>query len=109
MKAIDWGRFSTIRGRIHGDHSVATLAKRVGTSTRTFLRRFEAATGVTPARWLSPSVLQERETFWESSEATIEKVAEISGFLTTATLRHHFRKQLGTTPAAYRAAFGSSV
>ncbi len=97
-----------MRANLDGDHSVAALAKHAGMSNRTLLRRFEAATGMTPARWLLAARLTRARDLLESSEASIEKVAELSGFLTTATLRHHFRKRFATTPAAYKEAFGKS-
>ena len=42
----------------------------------------------------------------EETALGMERVAEAAGFGSTQTLRHHFRQQLSTTPAAYRAAFG---
>jgi AraC family transcriptional regulator, transcriptional activator FtrA len=98
-----------MRADLEGEHSVAALARRAGMSTRTFLRRFEAATGMTPARWLLAERLARARDLLESSEASIEKVAEIAGFGTTATLRHHFRKRFSTTPAAYKEAFGKDA
>jgi AraC family transcriptional activator FtrA len=97
-----------IRAHLGGDHSVEALAKRAGMSTRTFLRRFEAATGLTPARWLLAERLSRARDLLETSETSVEKVAEIAGFGTAATLRHHFRKHLSTTPAAYKEAFGKA-
>ena len=41
-----------MRTELRQDFSIATLAKAAGMSPRTFLRRFEAATGTTPAKWL---------------------------------------------------------
>jgi AraC family transcriptional activator FtrA len=87
----------------------ARLAKLAGMSIRTFLRRFEAATGTTPAKWLLAERLTMARDLLESTEVSIEEVAEIAGFGTTATLRHHFRRQLSTTPAAYRASFGKAT
>ncbi|HET7083826.1 MAG TPA: transcriptional regulator FtrA [Rhizomicrobium sp.] len=88
------------------DHSVAKLAKRAGMSQRTFLRRFEAAAGMTPARWLLAVRLAKARDLLEASDRSIEEIADLAGFGTAATLRHHFRQQLGTTPVAYRETFG---
>jgi AraC family transcriptional activator FtrA len=96
-----------MRGNLGADHAVATLAKRAGMSQRTFLRRFEAATGMTPARWLLAERLMKARDLLEASGGSIEEIAEIAGFGSPATLRHHFRQQLATTPAAYRETFGS--
>jgi AraC family transcriptional regulator, transcriptional activator FtrA len=97
-----------MRAHLGGDHALEALAMRAGMSTRTFLRRFEAATGLTPARWLLAERLSRARDLLETSQASIETVAEIAGFGTTATLRHHFRKHLSTTPAAYKETFGKA-
>lgn len=97
-----------MRSDLSGDHSVESLAARAGMSTRTFLRRFEAATGLTPARWLLAERLSRARDLLETSPASVETVAELAGFGTAATLRHHFRKHLSTTPAAYKEAFGKA-
>lgn len=95
-----------MRERLGEDFSIAALAKAAGMSERTFLRRFEAATGTTPARWLLSERLSRARQLLEETALGMEQVAEASGFGSTQTLRHHFRQQLSTTPAAYRAAFG---
>lgn len=98
-----------MRENLGADHSVASLARRAGMSTRTFLRRFEAATGMTPARWLLAQRLGKARDLLEESDASVEEVAALAGFGTAGTLRHHFRLHLATTPAAYREAFGRRV
>ncbi|OCP38732.1 transcriptional regulator FtrA [Ensifer sp. LC163] len=98
-----------MRARLGEDFSIAALAKSVGMSERTFLRRFEAATGTTPARWLLGERLARARQLLEESTLGMEQVAEVSGFGSTQTLRHHFRQQLSTTPAAYRATFGRTA
>ena len=95
-----------MRADLSADHSVDALAARAGMSRRTFLRRFEAATGLTPARWLLAERLGKARELLEATVISIEEVAALSGFGTTGTLRHHFRQQLSTTPAAYRESFG---
>ncbi|MCR6501820.1 transcriptional regulator FtrA [Shinella sp. CPCC 101442] len=95
-----------MREHLGADHTVATLARRAGMSDRTFLRRFESATGMTPARWLLVQRLGKARDLLEETSASIEEIAALSGFGTTGTLRHHFRLHLSTTPVAYREAFG---
>jgi len=96
-----------MRENLRKDHAIALLAKRVGMSPRTFLRRFQAATGTTPARWLLAQRLAKARDLLEASDRSIEEIAHLAGFGTTGTLRHHFRQQLVTTPFAYRTTFGS--
>ncbi len=96
----------TMRNNIQKDFSIASLSKAAGMSTRTFLRRFEAATGTTPAKWLLSERLGKARDLLENSTLSIETIALHTGFGTAATLRHHFRQQLATTPTAYRDMFG---
>ncbi|TPM29321.1 transcriptional regulator FtrA [Mesorhizobium sp. B2-3-4] len=98
-----------MRADICADYPVAILAGLAGMSERTFLRRFAAATGVTPARWLLSERLSRARTLLEDTDMPIDHIAETAGFGAAATLRHHFRRQFATTPAAYRARFGTNV
>ncbi|EJN03847.1 transcriptional regulator containing an amidase domain and an AraC-type DNA-binding HTH domain [Phyllobacterium sp. YR531] len=95
-----------MRNNIQKEFSIASLAKAAGMSPRTFLRRFDAATGMTPARWLLSERLGKARDLLENSPLSVEVIAANTGFGTAATLRHHFRQQLATTPTAYRDMFG---
>ena len=86
-------------------HTVESLALRVGMSQRTFLRRFQDATGTTPARWLLTARLQRAKDYLENSRLSIDNIAEQTGFGQSATLRHHFRQQFALSPAQYRKQF----
>ncbi|MDQ0318827.1 AraC family transcriptional activator FtrA [Pararhizobium capsulatum DSM 1112] len=94
-----------IRNNLGADHSVASLANISGMSTRTFLRRFEAATGTTPAQWVLLERLTRARDLLENSATPIDRIAELAGFGAAATLRHHFRRHYATTPTAYRETF----
>jgi AraC family transcriptional activator FtrA len=96
-----------MRTDLAGAHTIKVLAGAAGMSERTFLRRFEAATGDTPARWLLAERLNRARDLLESSAAGIDQVAEAVG-LGAPALRHHFRRQFSTTPGAYRARFARS-
>ena len=74
-------------------------------SVRTFLRRFRAATGTTPAEWLLAERLAHARDLLEGGGSTIEDIATACGFGSVATMRHHFRTKLNTSPGAYRARF----
>jgi AraC family transcriptional activator FtrA len=98
-----------MRQEPEGDFSIAALAREAGMSSRTFLRRFEAATGVTPAKWLLGERLAKASELLETSAFTIETIAKLSGFGMANTLRHHFRRRYCTTPVAYRSMFNSKA
>ncbi|MFT4077643.1 MAG: transcriptional regulator FtrA [Asticcacaulis sp.] len=97
-----------MRRNLHQDHRIPDLARRAGMSERTFLRRFNEATGLTPARWLLNVRLCEARDHLETSDISIEQIATHTGFGTPTNLRHHFREQMGTTPTAYRQTFNRS-
>lgn len=93
-----------MRASLARAHTIKALAEAAGMSERTFLRRFEAATGATPARWLLAERLNRARDLLETSPAGVEQVAQAVG-LGAPALRHHFRRRFSTTPGAYRARF----
>ena len=74
-------------------------------STRTFMRRFRAATGTTPARWLSQQRVEHARRVLESTDVPVDRVAQVSGFGSAANFRVHFQRTVGTAPTSYRRAF----
>lgn len=86
-------------------HSVRSLAERVGMSERTFLRRFQQATGKTPARWLLDERLQQAQHRLTSSRDSVDKVAELTGFGNAKNLRLRFQQHFALSPLAYRKKF----
>jgi AraC family transcriptional regulator, transcriptional activator FtrA len=84
---------------------VADLAAHAAMSPRTFARRFQAATGTTPHRWLQAQRVKLAQRLLETSDLAIEMVATKSGFSTSGNLRKHFGQILHTSPQAYRDTF----
>ncbi len=85
--------------------TVAQLAERARMSPRTFARRFCAATGTTPLQWLCQQRVLAARRMLESTDLSVDRVAERCGFGAASTLRMHFRRITGTTPQAYRSMF----
>ncbi|WP_058909989.1 transcriptional regulator FtrA [Entomohabitans teleogrylli] len=97
--------FDYLRQHLGQEHSVASLAARIGMSQRTLLRRFTSATGATPARWLLNERLYRARELLESTRLSVEQVAEQCGFRNASVLRHHFRARFSVSPASYRKNF----
>ncbi|AKU17337.1 helix-turn-helix domain-containing protein [Luteipulveratus mongoliensis] len=81
------------------------LAARAAMSSRTYQRKFSAATGTSPAQWLIERRVQRAVELLETTDLPIEYVGAATGFATPATMRHHFTARVGTSPSAYRRTF----
>ena len=95
--------------RLGEPHSIAAMAKEAGMSERTFIRRFQAATGMAPARWLAHRRVRRACELLESSRVSTEEIAAQCGYQSASTLRHHFRRQMGVSPSAWRDRFGAGA
>jgi AraC family transcriptional activator FtrA len=84
--------------------AVGDLARRAHLSPRQLERRFRAATGTSPGRWLIGQRVQASLPLLEAGDAPVEEVAGAVG-LTPAGYRRHFRARLGISPSAYRQRF----
>lgn len=76
--------------------------------SRAFYREFRASTGTTPYHWLLAQRLLLARRLLETTQLTIEEVAQQSGFGDATRLRKHFTAQVRLTPTAYRPTFGHS-
>lgn len=97
----------TMRRRLADDLPLVTLAAMAAMSERSFIRRFKASTGTTPAEWLTTLRVDRARELLEGSSLSIELIAARTGLGTATTLRHHFRRRLGTSPGAYRLRFAA--
>jgi AraC family transcriptional activator FtrA len=82
--------------------TVDDMARHAGWARRTFARRFLAETGTTPLRWLAAQRLDEARRLLETTDLSVEQIADLSGLGSGANLRLHFSRGLGVTPTAYR-------
>lgn len=98
----------TMHRGLADDQPIAELAAMAAMSQRTFLRRFKDATGTTPAAWLVAARLARARELLESTSLSIAQIASECGLGSEMTLRHHFRRQLHTSPSLYRSGFACS-
>ena len=80
--------------RLHEPLTVRTLAAHAHVSERTFARRFTAETGVPVLRWLLAQRVDAARAALESTDASIDEIADRCGFGTAANLRKHFHRHV---------------
>jgi AraC family transcriptional activator FtrA len=109
MPAGPHGRLVPLLDRLRSElarpYRVSELARSVGMSERTFIRRFRDTTGMSPGEWLVRTRVDFAREQLEATSSTIEQVAHAAGFATVEALRHHFRKRIGLSPREYRERF----
>jgi len=88
-----------------GDHRLPALAAAAGMSVRHFARVFTDEVGETPGRFVERVRLEAARNQLETTNETMDRVAERCGFGTAETLRRVFQRRLGVSPDAYRRRF----
>ena len=99
-RVLDWAQ-----ANLQLELRVEDLASKAAMSPRTFARRFRQEAGTTPHQWLTHQRVLAAQRRLETSAESVDEVAEAVGLQTAATLRFLFRKNLMTTPTAYRKRF----
>ncbi|MFC7896007.1 GlxA family transcriptional regulator [Streptomyces sp. NPDC057381] len=94
-----------IEDNLAGEITLGALAARSGMSERTFSRRFREQTGTTPLQWLLRARVRRAQYLLENGDHSVERIARQAGFGSPTAFRERFRRVVGTTPHAYRAAF----
>ena len=98
-----------IRAHLGEAHTLAALAARAAMSVRTLQREFHTATGLAPYGWLIGERIERAKELLETTRWPAHKVAARVGLGSAESLRHHFRRRVGTTPAQYRRRFWRRV
>jgi transcriptional regulator GlxA family with amidase domain len=90
-----------LMSNLHAPLDVSALAARAGLSERTFHRRFVAATGETPARFVESARLDAARMLL-SRGATPKSVAARVGLAPAARFTEAFERRFGVTPRLFR-------
>lgn len=81
---------------------VIEMIRLSGLSRRTFVRRFQAATGHAPLDYVQRVRIEEAKQQLETEALTVEQVAHEVGYSDPVSFRRLFKRMVGETPAAYR-------
>lgn len=90
---------------IKNEYTLNELAAKFAMSRRTLIRRFEAATGMSVKKWLTCMRLNKCCELLESTDWSMEKIAEETGFGSPGLLRHHFIRCYNIPPKRWRERF----
>lgn len=86
---------------------VSAMVELSGLPERSFIRRFRAATGMTPLDYVHALRLEEAKQILETGDLPIAAVAGEVGYEDTSFFGRLFRRKTGLTPTQYRLRFGS--
>ncbi|MFH8220889.1 GlxA family transcriptional regulator [Streptomyces sp. NPDC018057] len=103
----EWEALLTwLRENLARNLTLADIAERAGTSTRTLIRRFRDQTGTTPLQWLHRARVRQAQHLLETTEHSVERIGGQVGFGSSTTFRDRFKRTTGVSPQTYRRAFG---
>ncbi|MFB7026645.1 MULTISPECIES: GlxA family transcriptional regulator [unclassified Streptomyces] len=94
-----------LRENLARDLTLADIATRSGTSTRTLIRRFRDQTGTTPLQWLHRARIRQAQHLLETTDHSVERIGGQVGFGSPTTFRDRFKRTTGVSPQTYRRAF----
>lgn len=93
-----------IEERLDTPVSLAELAELARMSVRHFCRAFRASMGCSPHQYLLRQRVERAKSLIARRDMALCDVAQAAGFADQSQLTRTFRKQVGITPAGYRAA-----
>jgi transcriptional regulator GlxA family with amidase domain len=104
LKVQRW--LAALGARRQGEVGVPDMARKAGLEERTFLRRFKAATRVTPTQYVQQMRLETARQLLATTHKPIEEVAWETGYGDGAAFRRFFQRLTGLPPSQYRRRFG---
>ncbi|MDT0304212.1 GlxA family transcriptional regulator [Streptomonospora wellingtoniae] len=95
-----------LQENLAADLTLADIAARAGTSTRTLIRRFREQTGTTPLQWLHRARIRQAQHLLETTRHSVERIGGQVGFGSPTAFRDRFKRTTGVSPHTYRRSFG---
>jgi transcriptional regulator GlxA family with amidase domain len=100
LRAQEW-----MRRRVKQDIGIDAVARAVGASTRTLIRRFKKAQGTTPLKYLQEVRIETAKQLLQTTALPLEALIERVGYSDPGAFRKLFREHTSLTPAEYRRRF----
>ncbi|MDA7946163.1 MAG: helix-turn-helix domain-containing protein [Hyphomicrobiaceae bacterium] len=95
-----------LEGHADAEITVEHMAKRVRLSGRTFLRRFKAATGLTPNSYVQNLRVEKARGLLERTRIPVSEIGWNVGYRDASAFSRVFRATVGLTAGEYRNRFG---
>ncbi|MCU1678572.1 MAG: transcriptional regulator, AraC family with amidase-like domain [Frankiales bacterium] len=93
---------------LHQPLTLMQLAEHAHMSVRTFTRRFREEVGISPQQWIAHQRVDAARHLLESTDLSVEAVADRAGFGTATSMRQHLQAAIGVSPTVYRRTFTSA-
>jgi transcriptional regulator GlxA family with amidase domain len=87
--------------------SISEMASVCGLEERTFLRRFQKATGYTPSQYNQRLRVGKAREMLEFTNQTVNEISWAVGYEDTRSFRKVFQKVMGLSPGDYRKRFAA--
>lgn len=97
-----------LRDHLDRDVTLDAVAAQVGFSPWHFCRAFRDSTGLPPQRWLAQQRMEAARHMLAENRLSVIEIAVAVGFAGASQFSAAFRRHLGQTPSAYRAAIGAT-
>lgn len=100
-----------VQHRLHANYSeqqsIGDMAELAGMTPRTFLRRFQKATGIRPTEYLQQVRIMKARDALELTRRSVDHIAWETGYTDPSAFRKIFHRITGVTPSQYRQRFGA--
>jgi transcriptional regulator GlxA family with amidase domain len=90
---------------MHTDINIDQLASDLAVSPRTFIRRFNLATGKPPKQYLQKLRINEAKQLLETTTLTIDQITQRVGYADVSSFRRLFKREVDLSPTEYRKRF----
>jgi transcriptional regulator GlxA family with amidase domain len=87
--------------------NIDRMASKANLGERTFLRRFQKTTGLTPTKYVQNLKVQKARELLEFTTLSMKEISWKVGYEDTGAFRKTFQKLIGLSPADYRCRFGT--
>lgn len=99
--AINW-----MLDNLDQEFQLDALASMLAVSPRTFIRRFNLATGKPPKQYFQKLRIDEAKQLLETTSLSVDDITEKVGYIDVSSFRRLFKREVTLSPTEYRKRFG---